>query len=114
MADLIDRDGLLKELTGFWDFLLQREHRSPNSDVETMMQTMEIVISAVKIRPTVTQTNAELNTDSALTERKEGRWLNHLGLPLNDFCSVCAKDSPYNKHWDYCPNCGAKMKKTEA
>lgn len=40
--------------------------------------------------------------------QKRGRWVNHLGLPLNDFCSVCAKDSPYNKHWDYCPNCGAR------
>lgn len=41
---------------------------------------------------------------------KKGRWLNHLGLPLSDFCSVCAKDSPYNKHWDFCPNCGADMR----
>lgn len=50
---------------------------------------------------------------SAEPERKMGQWLNHLGLPLNDFCSVCAKDSPYNKHWDFCPNCGADMRGEE-
>lgn len=44
------------------------------------------------------------------TEIKRGMWISHSGLPLNDFCSVCAKDSPHNKHWDYCPTCGADMR----
>lgn len=44
---------------------------------------------------------------------KEGKWILHTYLPHHNYCSICEKDSPYNKRWNFCPNCGAKMEVTE-
>jgi len=75
------------------------------------MKVMDDLISRQAAIDALNGLNKIVNLPSA--QPKKGRWLNHLGLPLSDFCSVCANDSPFNKHWDYCPNCGAKMEEEE-
>ena len=51
------------------------------------------------------------NLPSAEPERKTGKWIHHTYMPHTKYCSNCDEDSPYNKMWEYCPNCGAKMEK---
>ena len=44
-------------------------------------------------------------------ERKEGRWID--AEWEGDKCSLCGwsiDDTYYSKQFNYCPNCGAKMK----
>ena len=31
-------------------------------------------------------------------------------IPHKNYCSCCEKDSPYDKRWKFCPNCGADMR----
>ena len=40
---------------------------------------------------------------------KMGMWVLHTYMPHKKYCSECGEDSPYNKRWIFCPNCGAKM-----
>ena len=46
---------------------------------------------------------------------KEGKWeaINKDGSWRVDRCSACPKETPYVRYappYDYCPNCGARMK----
>lgn len=47
---------------------------------------------------------------SAQPMRKKGKWELHTYMPHHKYCSCCGSDSPYNKAWEYCPNCGADMR----
>lgn len=47
---------------------------------------------------------------SAQPMRKKGKWEMHTYMPHHHYCSICGKDSPYNKRWRFCPNCGADMR----
>ena len=42
--------------------------------------------------------------------RIKSKWALHTYMPHNKFCLACRNDSPYNKQWDFCPNCGADMR----
>lgn len=46
----------------------------------------------------------------AQPERIKSKWALHTYMPHNKFCLACRNDSPYNKRWDFCPNCGADMR----
>jgi len=46
---------------------------------------------------------------AAVTSDTKGKWLMHTYMPHSKYCSCCGEDSPYNKRWDYCPNCGKEM-----
>jgi rRNA maturation endonuclease Nob1 len=48
----------------------------------------------------------------AQPERIKSKWALHTYMPHNKFCLACRNDSPYNKRWDFCPNCGAEMEVT--
>ena len=41
---------------------------------------------------------------------RKGKWIHHTYIPHRKYCSCCKKDSPYDKCWDFCPNCGADMR----
>jgi len=48
-------------------------------------------------------------------EQKHGKWIpmNEDGSWRVDTCSACGKDTHYMRYapaYDYCPNCGCKMK----
>ena len=43
-------------------------------------------------------------------ERIKSKWALHTYMPHNKFCLACRNDSPYNKRWAFCPNCGADMR----
>ena len=47
---------------------------------------------------------------SAQKERKTGKWELRTYMPHHNYCTCCDADSPYNKRWKYCPNCGADMR----
>lgn len=54
---------------------------------------------------------------------KHGKWLRTEAFPHHVFCSVCSKTYIPNDRWqtwtdgdlprDYCPNCGARMERSE-
>ena len=44
---------------------------------------------------------------SKITPHEE--WKLHTYIPHNKYCPICGKDSPYNKRWNFCPNCGTKL-----
>lgn len=46
---------------------------------------------------------------SVVRHKKMGMWVLHTYMPHKKYCSECGEDSPYNKRWIFCPNCGAKM-----
>lgn len=62
------------------------------------IEGLEVALSCIDEAPTVQ------------LERKTGEWLLHTYMPHNNYCSCCEKDSPYNKRWAFCPNCGAYMR----
>ena len=66
----------------------------------------ELVCQDIKEFPSVTPTRC-------IVERKKGKWVLHTYMPHKNYCSECEKNSPYNKRWDFCPNCGAKMEVEE-
>ena len=43
-------------------------------------------------------------------ERMRGKWVLHTYMPHVAYCTSCERDSPYNRRWDFCPNCGADMR----
>lgn len=49
------------------------------------------------------------NLPSARPEPQKAIWALHTYMPHNYYCTHCKKDSPYNKTWSYCPNCGCEM-----
>lgn len=49
--------------------------------------------------------------DIPSTGSKALEWQYHSYIPHNKYCPKCKKDSPYNKRWNFCPNCGAGMRK---
>ena len=51
----------------------------------------------------------KLQLPPAQPERIKSKWALHTYMPHNKFCLACRNDSPYNKRWDFCPNCGAEM-----
>ena len=53
--------------------------------------------------------NAIRHLPSAQPERIKSKWALHTYMPHNKFCLACHNNSPYNKRWNFCPNCGAKM-----
>ena len=49
-----------------------------------------------------------------VVEVKHGRWTTgRVRGSLTDICSVCGCDSGTIYHYNYCPNCGAKMDEVE-
>lgn len=46
---------------------------------------------------------------SVQPEQKKAIWALHTYMPHKYYCTHCKKDSPYNKTWSYCPNCGCEM-----
>ena len=66
----------------------------------------KLVCQDIKEFPSVTPTRC-------IVERKKGKWVLHTYMPHKNYCSECEKNSPYNKRWDFCPNCGAKMEVEE-
>ena len=46
---------------------------------------------------------------SVQPETKRAVWALHTYMPHHHYCTHCKKDSPYNKRWSYCPNCGYEM-----
>ena len=59
----------------------------------------------------------EMDTCEKLDIPSEGskalEWQYHSYIPHNKYCPKCKKDSPYNKRWNFCPNCGADMRQRE-
>ena len=54
--------------------------------------------------------NAIRHLPSAQPERIKSKWALHTYMPHNKFCLACHNNSPYNKRWNFCPNCGADMR----
>ena len=52
---------------------------------------------------------SELKPAADVRENKYGMWIYHTYMPHTKYCSSCGKNSPYDKSWKFCPNCGAKM-----
>lgn len=50
----------------------------------------------------------KLDIPSARSKALE--WQYHSYIPHNKYCPKCKKDSPYNKRWNFCPNCGVDMR----
>ena len=46
---------------------------------------------------------------SAQQEPQKATWALHTYMPHHYYCTHCKNDSPYNKTWSYCPNCGYEM-----
>lgn len=40
---------------------------------------------------------------------RTGKWQTHTYIPHKNYCPYCEQDSPYNKRWRCCPNCGAQL-----
>lgn len=47
--------------------------------------------------------------------RNQAEWITTRTLQHDGefYCSACDNDSPENKKWKYCPNCGSRMKGVE-
>lgn len=45
---------------------------------------------------------------------RKGKWIYHTYIPHRKYCSCCKKDSPYDKFWDFCPNCGCCMEEGDS
>ena len=54
--------------------------------------------------------NAIRHLPSAQPERIKSKWALHTYMPHNKFCLACHNNSPYNKRWNFCPNCGVDMR----
>ena len=52
-------------------------------------------------------TKIQLEKLPSAEPRKKGKWILHSYMPHNNYCSNCEKDSPYNRRWKFCPNCGS-------
>lgn len=51
--------------------------------------------------------------DDGYRKQKEGEWVEHWSKVfecLYPVCSCCNNRSSQDRKWNYCPNCGAKMK----
>ena len=58
-------------------------------------------------------TKIQLEKLPSAEPRKKGKWILHSYMPHNNYCSNCEKDSPYNRRWKFCPNCGCQMREGE-
>lgn len=92
MSDLIRRDDAIEALAE-----LARERFTIQDYFQIYLDAL--TAADIKIR----------QLPSAQPERIKSKWALHTYMPHNKFCLACRNDSPYNKRWDFCPNCGAKM-----
>ena len=85
---------------------------NPNSlDVVSRQAAKNAICNACgKIDCDEMDTCKKLDIPSARSKALE--WQYHSYIPHNKYCPKCKKDSPYNKRWNFCPNCGAKMEVT--
>lgn len=87
---LIDADELMKAMY----------HRAFETDGDTMWQSG----CWVRYRA-IEQVVKELPTADTV---RHGQWIKRTGGAIGYDCSVCG-ESDISNHFDYCPNCGAKM-----
>ena len=111
MKALIDRDDAIKEvhktMYEFFD-LVDDDDESPITYKDKQL---------LEINKKITQRITALPT-ADVAERKKGKWVVIMDEPTITFdeckCSECGVVEYFNKGWkkfNYCPNCGADMKK---
>ena len=83
---------------------------NPNSsDVVSRQAAKNAICNACgKIDCDEMDTCKKLDIPSARSKALE--WQYHSYIPHNKYCPKCKKDSPYNKRWNFCPNCGVDMR----
>jgi len=96
MADLIDRAALLANC-----YILEADY----DDGIEPRRAYAISIESVRNAPTVS------------SEPKHGKWIDGTQtspcMPETDVCSECGLRIIYGLNYKYCPNCGAKMEKSD-
>ena len=97
-VDAISRQALLD------DFGLSEKTRKwggDHSGYNTMMlyEIQDVIESAPSVNP----------------QTKTGHWITTRTIEHDGelYCDNCGYDSPHNKRWNYCPNCGIKMESEE-
>ena len=101
MGRLLDEDAVIKVLELWQKAFRENSHYVSASD-------LSLVVKDVRELPT------------AQPERAEGEWLpdNNNAYEMRFVCSCCKESEvvptigfiKYKPIWDFCPNCGAKMK----
>ena len=92
MDDLISRQAAI-------DALKAKKDKSAKGDIGCFYNTIiQNAIDAIKDLP------------SAQPEQKTGRWIISTD-GYYPYCSICKNEPQGRIMTDYCPNCGAKMKK---
>ena len=83
---------------------------NPNSlDVVSRQAAKNAICNACgKIDCDEMDTCKKLDIPSARSKALE--WQYHSYIPHNKYCPKCKKDSPFNKRWNFCPNCGVDMR----
>ena len=109
--ELISRDEAVKTVNKYFIKLLDKIPTETDEDGDLVYSDMKTVNSLLTINKWLTK---EIKTIPTVEERKEGEWINYAG---DDKCSVCGMVFPdlyplYNSA-SFCPNCGAKMERSE-
>lgn len=87
--DLISRQAAIKALTQ-----LRLKTMEKHEDVQKIWECEDAIVQCPSAQP----------------EKKTGRWI----ISTDDYypyCSICKNEPQGRIMTDYCPNCGAKMKK---
>ena len=74
------------------------------------METCGVSLKTERCMVHCTEVQTVEKLPPAQPERIKSKWALHTYMPHNKFCLACRNDSPYNKRWDFCPNCGADMR----
>ena len=99
MDDVIYRQDAIDALTTECSWTIYDEHGQLTPNGEEIIGTLKKIPSAQKKGHWSLQ-HGRMRTDYI-----------HSGyMPHKNYCSCCEKDSPYDKRWKFCPNCGADMR----
>ena len=109
--ELISREDTIKTVHKYFIKLLDKIPTETDEDGDTVYSDMKTVNSLLTINKWLTK---EIKAIPTIEERKEGRWISMFDEDESK-CSECQAEYyyPVTRGYNFCPNCGAKMKGVE-
>lgn len=85
------------------------KHHVLEVSCERLMEQPSAEVTLCHLESPCEYQDANIAMPSVQPEPQKAIWALRTYMPHHYYCTHCKKDSPYNKTWSHCPNCGCEM-----